>query len=553
MSPAVLWFALLLGFTACSLHDVPEPVVAAPAGTFRGKILASPSGATFASYRGIPYALPPTGERRFALPEAFPKIEDGIYDASKFGSICLQHEDGVSVGQEDCLFLNVYTPLVDKDAEDEQRKVLVFIHGGGFVVGASNIYIPGELVAKGNVAVVTINYRLGWLGFLRGNPESLPGNQAFHDQVLALKWVQENIEAFGGNPHDVTLAGESAGALSVSVLSISPLTRNLFNKAIVMSGTAFTFPTPSQQSRDLLETAQRVVGCENEENVISCLQEQPAENFEMAFTSAILTKLTSSGDALLPKPIPELVNDVEYLNSVGFFSRDYIVSITKHDGYIRVNSLFGILNITTIESSVESISKLLQLPDYVTELLVHEYLDLYEDVEKAVIALNTDYFYLQRSNYFLNAFGKGSGKGSQTEGKNIYFMSFDPSPTFFPKQYAVHAMDLVHLFDVVPKTFLESFYFLEIEGDLSEDDLKLKSDFIQLVASFVKTGNPNDYLTAEKNMTWLSYDSKRKNYLSFSLQPSVHQNLYGARGIIWDKLVPQWKKEHESLKSKQEL
>lgn len=273
---------------------------------------------------------------------------------------------------------------------------------------------------------------------------------------------------------------------TVPSVTLSPQISHL--QAIIMSGTAFSFPTPSQSSRDLLEAVQTVVGCETEENVISCLQQQPAENFEMAFTSAIITKLTSSGDALLPRPIPELVNDVEYLNSAGFFNRDYIVSITKHDGYIRMNSLFGILNITTIESSVEDISKLLQLPEYVAELLVHEYLDLYEDLEKAVIALNTDYFYLQRSNYFLNAFGKRSDKGSQTEEKNIYFLSFDPSPKFFPKQYAVHAMDLVYLFDLVPKTFLESIYFLEIEGDLSEDDLKLKSDFIHLVASFVKIG-----------------------------------------------------------------
>lgn len=85
-----------------------------------------------------------------------------------------------------------------------------------------------------------MNYRLGWLGFLRGNPEFLSGNQAFHDQVLALKWVQENIAAFGGNPHDVTLAGESAGALSVSVLSISPLTRNLFNKVRFLFNLSFS-------------------------------------------------------------------------------------------------------------------------------------------------------------------------------------------------------------------------------------------------------------------------------------------------------------------------
>ncbi|CAG5136138.1 unnamed protein product, partial [Candidula unifasciata] len=159
---------------------------------------------------------------------------------------------------------------------------------------------------------------------------------------------------------------------------------------IIMSGTAFSFPTRSQQSADLLETVQELVGCEEADDILQCLRQQPADKFEIVFTSAIMVILPSSGDAFLPKPIPVLVNDVKYLDTVGFFNRDYIVSITKHDGYIRINS------------HITGISELLQLPEHVGKSLLLEYLKSYEDLEKAVIALNTDYFYLQRSNYFLD-------------------------------------------------------------------------------------------------------------------------------------------------------
>ncbi|CAG5136139.1 unnamed protein product [Candidula unifasciata] len=565
MLKRVLCYTLLLGLAVSSNEDVTQPavssnedvtqpVVAAPAGRFRGSILTSLSGNKYAAYKGIPYALPPTGERRFALPEAYPQNEEDVYDASEFGPICFQHVDEVSYGQEDCLFLNVYTPLIDEDVTDaEQKKVLVFIHGGGFVSGASNVFIPGDLVTQGDVLVVTLNYRLGWLGFLRGDPDILPGNQAFHDQILALRWVKANIAAFGGDPDDVTLSGESAGAISVSILSLSPLASHLFSRAILMSGTGFSFPAPPQESRDLLEIVQKVVGCDCVNNTLSCIQRRPAEKFEMIFSYALASKLPSSGDAFLPNPIPVLVNDVKYLDTVGFFNRDYLVSITKHDGYVRINSQFGKLNITSLESSITGISELVQLPEHVGKSLLLEYLKLYEDLEKAVIALNTDYFYLQRSHYFLNVFGKRPNQVAQSVQTNIYFMSFDPAPKFFPKQYAVHAVDLVYLFDIVPKQFLEGAYYLKMEGDLSEDDKVFKSAFIDLVATFLKTGNPNGYLKKEKSVIWPPYDDANKNYLSFSLDPSVRQNLYGERRIIWDQLLPQWKKEYESLQSKQDL
>uniref|UniRef100_A0A0B7B3D6 Carboxylic ester hydrolase n=1 Tax=Arion vulgaris TaxID=1028688 RepID=A0A0B7B3D6_9EUPU len=549
-----LWYFLLpVGFVVC-LNDVSDLITESQAGTFRGKIISAFNGAEFVSYRGIPFALPPTGEKRFALPEPFPKIENVVFDALDFGPICVQHMNGRAFGQEDCLYLNVFTPLKAKDSTNVPlKKVLVFIYGGGFVVGSSNNYTPGDFVTKNNLIVVTFNYRVGWMGFLRGNSDSLPGNQAFYDQVLALKWIKNNIQAFGGDPEDITISGESAGSLSVSVLAISPLTTNLFSKAILMSGTAFTFPSPPQTTTDLLDTLSTTLGCENDTDVVSCLKQQPAEKFVMKFSSALLVSLVSSGDSLLPFPIPELIQDVEYLNEVGFFNRDYIVSITKEDGYIRVNSAFGKIDTSSLESSIVDLSKLFQFPEYVAESLLLEYLKTYEEVERAVIAISTDYFYLQRSNHFLETYGRLSLQGENQPKKNAYFMSFDHAPHYFPHQYAPHALDLLYLFDFNIQTFLTGFFFIESTGEFNDDDLKLKEEYSHLIAAFVKTGNPNEFLTKEKSIVWSPHDNDYKHYLSFSLQPSVHQDVYGDRRIIWEELIPQWKKEYEILQTKQEL
>jgi para-nitrobenzyl esterase len=205
-------------------------------------------------FRGIPYARPAAGELRFRAPEA-PVAWQGTRDARSFGAAAPQDRGlATDIGDrsEDCLSLNVWTPAVDKLA----RPTLVWIHGGGFTTGSSaqELYDASELAARGGVVVVTLNYRLGVLGFgyLRGVLGSagsdLPANVGLLDQLAALEWVRDNIAEFGGDPQNVTLFGESAGGMSVSVLLAAPRARGLFKRAIAQSGGAHHVVSPDEAS-----------------------------------------------------------------------------------------------------------------------------------------------------------------------------------------------------------------------------------------------------------------------------------------------------------------
>jgi para-nitrobenzyl esterase len=238
-----------LALTACATAPVgaqTPPVVNAPAGPVRG---ATVDGIN--SFKGIPYALPPTGWRRWRPPAEMRRWRD-TRDATQFGAACHQpvargtsiYAGDAPTMSEDCLFLNIWSP-----GDARGAPVFVWIHGGSLTTGAGSepAYDGARMAARG-VVVVTINYRLGVLGYM-AHPElsaesrkHVSGNYGLQDQIAALEWVQANIEAFGGDPDNVTIAGESAGALSVMYLMASPEAEGLFDKAIAQSAYMLSMP-----------------------------------------------------------------------------------------------------------------------------------------------------------------------------------------------------------------------------------------------------------------------------------------------------------------------
>jgi len=255
-------------------------------------------------FRGIPYAAPPVGPLRFAPPRP-PEPWAGVRDARAFGGSALQPPfrlplPGMDVGpqDEDCLYLNVWTPAPD----GAKRPVMVWIHGGGFVIGSGSqsVYDGAALARRGDVVVVTVNYRLGAFGFLH-TAELVPelggaSNCGLRDQVAALEWVRDNVEAFGGDPETVTIFGESAGGMSVGTLLGTPAARGLFVRAIPQSGAAHNVHAPDDATR-VAETLLATLGVERAD-AARVLREVPAEKLRDAQAEASLAIGTRHG--LLP-------------------------------------------------------------------------------------------------------------------------------------------------------------------------------------------------------------------------------------------------------------
>ncbi len=236
---------LAAGHLPANAAPDPAPVVNAPAGSVRG--LREGNADVF---RAVPYALPPLGERRWRAPAPMPRWQ-GVRPAQTMGVACMQppmaagpYDRGTVAMSEDCLTLDVTAP-----ANAHKAPVMVWIHGGTLIWGSghSTMY-DGREFAKRGVVLVSINYRLGMLGYLahpelsKESPEGVSGNYGLLDQIAALQWVRRNIAAFGGDPRNVTIFGESAGALSTEYLLASPRARGTFDRAIVQSGYLFTMP-----------------------------------------------------------------------------------------------------------------------------------------------------------------------------------------------------------------------------------------------------------------------------------------------------------------------
>ncbi|CAG9793753.1 unnamed protein product [Diatraea saccharalis] len=254
-------------------------IVEVDKGKLRGKICETPDNSKFYSFKGIPYAKPPVGDLRFSVPVP-PEAWDEIRDATKDCNICSQLDRATNtiVGDEDCLYLNVYTPMLPS-TNSSILPVMVFIHGGGFVYGNGTddkTHGPDYLVQK-EVVVVSFNYRLGVLGFLSLDHKDAPGNMGLRDQVLALKWVQRNIMKFGGDPKNVTIFGFSAGAASVEYLMLSRTAEGLFHKAIAQSGSSL-LPWAhnnelKQLSHKIPEVAQKTI--QTDEEILKYLKSLP--------------------------------------------------------------------------------------------------------------------------------------------------------------------------------------------------------------------------------------------------------------------------------------
>ena len=472
------------------------PVVNAPAGPVQGL-----NNHGVYEYLGIPYAQPPIDALRWRPPQPYPQWTQAR-EATHFGPTCAQITTlGAFAGppntNEDCLYLNVFTP---KPASRGKLAVLVWIHGGGNFDGESNDYDASKLASQGHLVVVTLNYRLGLLGWL-ANPaldhEGHPfGNYGLLDQQLALKWVQNNIASFGGDPNKVALGGQSAGSIDTSANVVSPLAAGLFNRAIFES---VLVDTISLSAGEQLGTAFSVgTGCGSgsSPDVAACLRRLPVQTImqlqgsESANGPYVATAPIADGTIL---PRQGLFNALRN----GNFTHMPIMSGFTHDEYnfqIAINQYF---------------STPPQAP--VSESDVRKYVETTygTDASKVLAAYNPSSYATPQLG--LDAIGTASIACPQ-QGINqalssqvpLYTYEFNDqtAPSYFPElpgfqPLAYHTADIQYLF---PPWHGGP---LGISRPLNSAQKRLSDKLVTVWANFTWTGNPNRI----GNRPWPRYDA----------------------------------------------
>ncbi|XP_049948014.1 juvenile hormone esterase-like [Schistocerca serialis cubense] len=280
--------------------------VTIPQGTLRGRKAKTPSGRAYTAFQAIPYALPPVGPLRFKSPEP-PEKWSGIRNATVEPNVAPQMDvffGNQYKGGEDCLYLNVYTPKLPTGASAKLLPVMVWIHGGAFMMGSGNTDLYGpEHLLEHDIVLVTLNYRVGVLGFLSTGDEVIPGNVGLKDQVMALKWVKSNIANFGGDPQNVTIFGESAGAMSCHLLQISPAAKGLFHKVICQSGVA-SLELVSAPIKDRTFRLAQSLGFtgDSSEELLAFMRDQPVQKLVENVLNC-LTKESAAAAVLSPAEI----------------------------------------------------------------------------------------------------------------------------------------------------------------------------------------------------------------------------------------------------------
>ncbi|PNF39410.1 Esterase FE4 [Cryptotermes secundus] len=347
----------LAGLLTTIITVLADDLVVLKHGSLKGHRLTSRKGREIFAFQGVPYAKPPVGELRFKPPQPA-EPWTGVLDATKEAPVCVQRglfpSDVEVRGQEDCLYLNVYTPRIPKSgSEAAPLDVMVWVHGGGWFTGSGNtdMYGPQYLLDK-DIILVTMNYRLGLIGFLSTEDAECPGNNGMKDQVAALRWVRDNIAEFGGNPNSVTIFGESAGGSSTHFHMLSPASKGLFHRAISQSGTAVCAwaLTPPGRPKLLAEQVADMFNCptQSSSELISCLRKQdsyklygaelliPAERIFPITFAPVIEKQVGEGDEIFMSENPMkilLSGDLELV--------PWMVGVTSREGGLFPIFLFG--------------------------------------------------------------------------------------------------------------------------------------------------------------------------------------------------------------------
>ncbi|CAG7835485.1 unnamed protein product [Allacma fusca] len=521
----------------------PEPVVSISGqGRIRGTTLKTRKNRSYHTFYNIPYARSPTGSYRFEIPRA-PRRWYRTRDGTKPGPQCMQrnkHAQGdATIGQEDCLYLNVHTPELPKDgSEHPNLPVLFYIHGGG-VYGNGTRY-KGTYLLDERVILVTLEYRIGAFGGFTTGTSDYPGNLDLKDQVMALKWVQKNIQRFGGDPKRVLIFGNSSGSYYVHAHMLSAMSSDLFHYAVMQSGSTIGKNSNLLKTKEVLHDFLTEVNCAKYENrttrrLIECLKGVKAKNIALslgqeAYGALAAEPIPANGDltnVFLPDHPWNLLN-AGVVNNVpviiGMNSMEMITAASMLTNNEAVNFLNK--NWDTYLPTVVGI------PDDSNHTVAHKFREVYFGDEPISNATQENFVNLLSDQSVHTGRITGMIQADQSPG-SVYFYWLNKSP---PRSYgaavkeiypaltgAAHADELQYLFeyDDYPVITTDSPWF------------PFSEMLVRIWVSFAATGRP-----ISPSTEWLPIDSADNGMKWFQLDDELkYVEPFTDRMLLWDDYV----------------
>ncbi|XP_055695140.1 neuroligin-4, Y-linked-like isoform X1 [Lutzomyia longipalpis] len=556
------------------------------------------------AFLGVPYATPPIKSNRFS-PTRTPSPWDGVRLSDKYSAVCpqrlpnIQNETAalekmpkgrleylkrllpfLQNQSEDCLYLNVFSPVYAATAE-KKLPVIMFIHGESFEWNSGNPYDGSVLASYGELVVVTLNYRLGVLGFLNANPSpqirARVANYGLMDQMAALHWVQQNIAKFGGDPGAVTLAGHGSGAACINFLMTSPtMVPGLFHRAILLSGSAYAswavVEDPVVYALKLAKELNCTVPSDlikNHEQIVDCLREIPLEDLLSVNIQApsYLSAFGPSVDGVVIRT--GLSNqDPDELLSAGTSKR-------SHDSHRRYDLLFGVVTSEAlwrfsnidILNGFEGERRDRIIRTYVRNAytfhlseifytVVNEYTDWERTSQHPINTRDAAVAALSDAQFVAPLVHTGDTlaptpalPGQEKSGPNCFFYVFDyqTKEGDYPQRMGtVHGEDLPYVFGA---PLVDG--FSHFPHNYTKAEVALSESLILFWSNFARTGNPNEHqrpdsvlaATKERNrfrgIVWDEYDPVHQKYLEIGMKPRMKNHFRAHQLSIWLRLIPE--------------
>ncbi|KAJ1355058.1 hypothetical protein KIN20_012185 [Parelaphostrongylus tenuis] len=494
------------------------------------------------AFQGIPYAKPPIGDLRFRKPEP-PESWEGVRETKAFAASPIQKptllERKLGNISEDCLYLNVFTPVWDPSSTSGFA-VLVFIHGGGFVSDSTTKYgdvnICKYLCTK-DVVVVTVEYRVGYLGFFSTGDEYCRGNFGLWDQIFALKWIQENISVFNGDPNNVTVMGQSSGAGNADLLSLCPDSRDLFHRVILMSGNAscdWAINYNIVERCRIFAEKNGVKHSRDSAMMIDILRSVPASKFALSLADVLEMSECPVGPCidgdLITKNVSELRKEAP--------AKPMLIGSCSSEGLIFIREK------PSVSAIMENVALLVPEVDYpiVFKKFRNEIYDRLltdPDDSAAVARANVEVL----SDLFSDiAIQQAVLDALEKENASVYLYSYDyynakswgPLSLYFrwPFKDATHCTDLTYVFAVG----------ISWDFQFNEDDMKMLELTTRMWTNFAKYGNPNGihdnaasllHQLCGENFSWEPTTvSNPQKHLSLKLQPEMSEHFKNGRPLF---------------------